>query len=91
MLHLAVARFKVVFVCLNHSFRPMRAIIQRVSSASVIGIYEPYYLRWHHLTGSFPPQVAGEKISEIGQGLMVLIGIGAGARSSSGHTRTRPD
>jgi len=36
----------------------MRAVIQRVSSASVT--------------------VANEKISEIGQGLMVLIGIGAG-------------
>lgn len=69
----------------------MRAIVQRVSSASVIGTYELYYLHWSHLTSPFPPQVAGEKISEIGQGLMVLIGIGAGARSTSGRASIRPD
>jgi len=64
----------------------MRAIIQRVSSASVNGINKPHSFR--SASSHRPPQVAGEKISEIGQGFMVLIGIGAGARDASDYTGT---
>jgi hypothetical protein len=68
----------------------MRAIVQRVSSASVTGIYilSPFSINSQAFV---PPQVASEKISEIGQGLMVLIGMGAGARTFVGYASTTPN
>ena len=68
----------------------MRAIVQRVSSASVTGIYKPHYCRSAAPHGPLP-LVASEKVSGIGQGLMVLIGIGAGASDSSDCAGTRLD
>jgi D-Tyr-tRNAtyr deacylase len=58
----------------------MRAVVQRVVSASVTG-------RWHETTNQsfvhphalcFAPPVGDELVSSIGKGLLVLIGIGSG-------------
>jgi len=56
----------------------MRAVVQRVLSASVTGLF--FFLSW---TSSSPRiervvSVNNEVVSEISRGLMVLVGIGVG-------------
>jgi D-Tyr-tRNAtyr deacylase len=52
----------------------MRAVVQRVSSASVSGKF--YFTLWKFWLRT--PTVDGQVISQISRGLMVLVGIGRG-------------
>jgi D-Tyr-tRNAtyr deacylase len=61
----------------------MRAVVQRVLSASVTGIFLfEHYFFFLPLKPSLLP-VNSEVVSEISRGLMVLVGIGAGTRHST--------
>ncbi len=66
----------------------MRAVIQRVASASVAGnlLFEKNFLCSDSLSTC---PVDGETISKISKGLMVLVGIGSGRTSEDAASRLR--
>lgn len=62
----------------------MRAVIQKVTSASVTGGFGSVRIFWRQtISYRVIRLVDGEVISKIAKGLMVLVGIGTGLRTAA--------